>query len=170
MRFCPLCKEELLTREVDGKERLACPRKTCGWIFWNNPIPVVAAIVETERGVVLCHNRAWPEDVFSIISGFVDAFETPEEALAREVKEELGLVAKEVSLFGVYPSHTPNQIVLVYYVRAEGEVRLNHELDAFRLYSREELKGWPFGQDKLKGWPFGAGWAIKDWLTTPFKA
>ena len=164
MKFCPLCAKTLIKKKIDGKVRLACPSAACGYVFWNNPIPVVGAIVETSQGVVLCHNTQWPEEVFSIITGFLESDESPKEAVSRETTEELGLQVQDQALVGVYPSFTPNQIVLVYHVIAEGEVSLNHELDAFRYYSREELKGWPFGQDKLKGWPFGAGWAIRDWL------
>ena len=41
---------------------------------------------------------------------------------------------------------------------------LNDELDSIKIFTREELKKWPFGQEKLDGWPFGCGWAIRDWL------
>ena len=50
--FCPNCATELqpITQLEDGgpKERLRCP--ACAWTHWNNPIPVLAAIIEcTDR-------------------------------------------------------------------------------------------------------------------------
>ena len=47
MRFCPSCAEPLarLSASEDGgeKERLRCA--ACGWTHWNNPVPVLAAVV-----------------------------------------------------------------------------------------------------------------------------
>ncbi len=67
-------------------------------------------------------------------------------------------------LVGVYPFPEKNQIVIVYHVKATGDIRVNEELHSVKLFSKEELKDWPFGQEKLQGWPFGCGWAIRDWL------
>jgi ribosomal protein S27AE len=47
-RFCPSCATplELLAQMEDGgeKQRLRCP--ACGWTHWNNPTPVLAAVIE----------------------------------------------------------------------------------------------------------------------------
>jgi len=41
-----------------GASRMACPDAACGYVHWDNPIPVVAAIVEHEGRVILARNRA----------------------------------------------------------------------------------------------------------------
>lgn len=120
--------------------------------------------VEAREGVVLAHNKQWPSDIYSMITGFIEPQESPVDAACRETEEELGLKADYSSLVGVYPYTERNQIVLVYHVRAEGSIVLGEEIDQVRVLSREELRGWPFGQDQMPGWPFGAGWAIRDWL------
>ena len=43
MKYCPLCANELTTTEREGKAYLACSNTTCGFVHWNNPVPVVAA-------------------------------------------------------------------------------------------------------------------------------
>lgn len=169
MKYCPVCSRMLIERSIEDKQRLCCLDDQCGFVFWNNPIPVVAGIVEISEGIILCHNKLWPSGIYSIISGFLEPGESPEEGIVREVEEELGLQASDPSFVGVYPFLERNQIILVYHVKAEGNFKLNEEIDSIRQYTREELKGWPFGQEKLEGWPFGAGWAIRDWLQQQLK-
>lgn len=166
IKFCPLCAEKLCSRWVEGVDRLACPKDNCNYVFWNNPIPVVAGIVETERGVALAHNKLWPPNVYSMVTGFIECGESPENGLIREIREELSLKAQVTSFVGVYSYSRANQLILVYHAMATGNISLGEEVDDFRIVSREELKGWPFGHDKLTGWPFGAGWAIRDWLSS----
>ena len=76
----------------------ACARpariRTCGYVHWNNPLPVVAAIVEYEGKILLARNAAWPEGMFALITGFLENGETPEEGIAREVLEETSLQAE----------------------------------------------------------------------------
>jgi len=93
-RFCPRCATPLTwrTQMEDGgqKQRLRCP--ACGWTHWNNPTPVLAAIVEGEDGrVLLARNAAWPPQMFALIAGFMEAGESPQAGVAREVKEETSL-------------------------------------------------------------------------------
>ena len=134
--------------------RKGCPNGECGFVHWGNPTPVVAMIVEVEGGVVMAHNVAWPGDFKSIITGFLEAGEDPEECARRETKEELGLDAKSCSLIGVYAFEQQNQVLIAYHVEAEGEIVLNEELDSYEITAPEDLQPWPMG----------TGLAISDWL------
>ena len=104
VRFCPHCATELqpITLAEDGgdKERLRCP--ACGWTHWNNPTPVLAAIVEIDGKVLLARNAAWPGKMFALITGFMEAGESPQEGIAREVKEETNLDVQSTTLVGAY--------------------------------------------------------------------
>jgi len=46
MRFCPQCAQPLRRLELSGKTRDVCMDNRCGFVNWNNPVPVVAGIVE----------------------------------------------------------------------------------------------------------------------------
>jgi NAD+ diphosphatase len=50
MKFCPQCGKPLELKFRDDRDRLQCTDQSadCGYVFWNNPTPVVAAIVEHE--------------------------------------------------------------------------------------------------------------------------
>lgn len=153
-KYCPLCGKGLTKNTVDGKEVLCCLWNDCGYVFWDNPIPVVAAIVETDGKVILARNKEWPEKIFGLITGFLEKGEAPEAAVKREVKEELGLDSETAELVGVYSFIERNQLIIAYHLSATGEIKLGDEL--------AEIKSIPI--DKLKPWPFGTGHAVRDWL------
>jgi NADH pyrophosphatase NudC (nudix superfamily) len=97
--------------------RRACPDDTCGYVHWNNPLPVVAAIVELDGKILLARNAAWPEGMFALITGFLENGETPEDGIAREVFEETALKAEQVTLVGVYEFMRKNELIIAYHVR-----------------------------------------------------
>jgi NAD+ diphosphatase len=157
-RYCPQCATPLVERVQleDGGEvmRLRCP--SCGWTHWNNPTPVLAAIVEYRGHVLLARNAAWPGKMFALITGFMEAGETPEGGIAREVKEELSLDAVSTQLVGVYDFQRMNQVIIVYHVLADdaGEVALSPELAEYKLFKHEHVKCWPAG----------TGFGLAQWL------
>ena len=158
LQFCPSCATPLqfIVQAEDGgdKERLRCP--ACGWTHWNNPTPVLAAIVEYRGQVLLARNAAWPGKMFALITGFMEAGESPQEGIAREVKEETNLDVTQVNLVGAYEFLRMNQVIIAYHVVAHGDVRLSPELVYYRLVNLPDLRCWPAG----------TGYALADWLRT----
>ena len=173
-RFCPPCGTalEAIEQWEDGgpKTRLRCP--ACGWTHWNNPTPVLAAVIEcSDRGgaLLLARNAAWSGRMFALITGFMEAGETPEDGIRREVAEETALEVLDLKLVGVYDFQRMNQVIIAYHAVASGEVRLSPELAEYRLYAPEAVRCWPAG----------TGYALADWLRArgheprfidPFKA
>ena len=154
MKFCPRCARPLGTKEDGGRGRSACPDSACGFVFYDNPLPVVAALVEHEGRVLLVRNQGWPEKWYGLVSGFLERGETPEAGVVRELKEELGLQGEVVRLIGVYAFPERNEVILAYHLRATGTVALGEEIAELRTVSPE----------RLRAWPFGTGLAVADWL------
>jgi NADH pyrophosphatase NudC (nudix superfamily) len=100
--FCIRCGTPLASRELHGVTRQACTREGCGYIHYENPLPVVAAVVEHEGKVLLVRNKGWPEKWFGLVTGFLEKAELPEVAILRELEEELGLKGTVRSLIGAY--------------------------------------------------------------------
>jgi NADH pyrophosphatase NudC (nudix superfamily) len=123
-------------------------------VHYGNPTPVVAAIVEHPDGVLLARNKGWPDGMFGLVTGYLEAGETPEAGVLREVQEELGLAAEIVSLVAVHAFELKNELLVTYHVRAEGEVQLGDELAAYKVVP----------EAKLRPWPVGTGHAVRDWL------
>ena len=138
-KFCPSCATPLalITQSEDGgdKARLRCP--ACGFTHWNNPTPVLAAVIEYQGKVLLAQNAAWPGKMFALITGFMEAGETPEGGVSREIKEETNLSTDALKLIGVYDFQRMNQIIIAYHAVCHGEVRLSPELVDYRLFEPE---------------------------------
>lgn len=158
-RFCTHCATALewITQAEDGgaKRRLRCP--ACGWTHWNNPTPVLAAVIECEDRdgqLLLARNALWPGEFFGLVTGFMEAGETPQEGVAREVVEETSLNVTAVAPIGVYDFQRLNQLIVAYHVKARGEIVLSPELAEYRLFAPEDVRCWPAG----------TGYALAEWL------
>lgn len=158
-RFCPQCAAELawLTQEEDGgpKSRLRCAH--CDFTHWNNPTPVLAAVIECvdrEGQVLLARNAAWPGRFFGLITGFMEAAETPEDGIRREIAEETSLQVEALQLLGVWDFQRKNQLIIAYHARARGEIALSPELAEYKLIPPEQVRCWPQG----------TGQALATWL------
>jgi NAD+ diphosphatase len=157
--FCLHCGTalQLLTEDEDGgpKARLRCP--ACRWTHWNNPTPVLAAVVQCQDQdgrILLARNAAWPGRMFALITGFMEAAETPEEGITREVKEETSLHVHQLKLIGVYDFQRMNQIIVAYHAVASGTVQLSPELAEYKLLAPQDVRCWRAG----------TGYAMADWL------
>ena len=159
-RFCPNCATELLAiaADEDGglKTRLRCP--ACGYTHWNNPTPVLAAVIELadrDGQLLLARNAAWPGKFFGLVTGFMEARESPQEGVAREVAEETSLVVDALAIIGVYDFQRMNQVIIAYHAIARGEIALSPELAEYKLFTPESVRCWRAG----------TGYALADWLT-----
>ena len=143
-----------MTAPRSGRDRLACPDEACGYVHWDNPLPVVAALVEHEGAVILARNRGWPEGWFGLVTGFLERGESPEAGVLRELQEELGLEGRIESLIGVYPFELRNEVIIAFHVVATGVVKLGDEIEAVKRIAPE----------KLRPWPVGTGLAVAEWI------
>ena len=155
-RFCPQCATPLawLSQMEDGGEVLRLRCTACDFTHWNNPTPVLAGIVEVDGHILLARNAAWPGRRFALITGFMEAGESPEDGIRREIAEETSLTATELELVGVYDFQRMNQVIIAYHAKAHGQVVLSPELAEYKLFKPEEIICWPAG----------TGYAMGDWL------
>ena len=156
--FCPNCATplQMIAMDEDGgpKERLRCV--ACNWTHWNNPTPVLAAIVQWEGKILLARNAAWTQRRFALITGFMEAGESPQDGIRREIAEETNLQTESFSLVGVYDFQRMNQVIIAYHAVAHGDIVLSPELVEYKLYR----------PDDVICWPAGTGYAMADWLRT----
>ena len=152
MNFCPRCATALHSKLIDGEERRLCPNESCGYVHWNNPIPVAAGLIEIDQKFLLARNVSWPPGFFSLISGFIETGETPQQTIHREAGEELGVTALSSQLLGHWPFPQQNQLLTVYHVQVTGEIVLNHELCEYQLLDRDRLLNQNFGPNRLMEW------------------
>jgi NAD+ diphosphatase len=99
--FCPKCGgRRILPFQGQG---IRCT--DCDYVYFHNCASAVSAIIETPRGIVLIERQLAPKRGFyDLPGGFVDYGESLEEALAREVREELNVEIEKLRYLGSFPN------------------------------------------------------------------
>jgi 8-oxo-dGTP diphosphatase len=89
--YCARCGQPVTTRDVHGRLRTVCP--ACETVFYQNPLPVAAAIVLNARREALLVKRRRPphQGMWCLPMGFAELNETIAAAALRELKEEAGI-------------------------------------------------------------------------------
>jgi NAD+ diphosphatase len=113
-------------------------------------------VVEYGGKILLARNAAWSGEKFALITGFMEAGETSEGGIEREIAEETNLSTNALKLIGVYDFQRMNQIIIAYHAVCSGEVRLSPELVDYKLYAFEDVLCWPAG----------TGYALAEFLTS----
>ena len=99
-----------------------------------------AIITDDEGRVLLLKHRFRPSPGWGVPGGFIEEGEQPEEALRRELREEVELELKQVKLFTTRAFSEPKQIEIIFTARAiEDTERLSFEIQKAAWFSRDEL-------------------------------
>jgi NAD+ diphosphatase len=92
---------------------------------------------------VLGRQPSWPEGRFSVLAGFVEAGESAEAAVAREVDEEVGITVRDIRYAASQPWPFPGSLMLGFTARVDGPSELelqDGELAEAHWYSREQIR------------------------------
>lgn len=121
-RFCGRCG----ARTEDKEDELAKVCPSCGNIMY--PVICPAIIVGITKGdkVLLAHNKNFKNNMYSIIAGFVEAGETLESAVKREVFEEVGIKVKNIRYYKSSSWPFPNSLMLGFFAEYDsGEIKVD---------------------------------------------
>lgn len=100
-KFCPWCGNRAIS--VFEKNGMQCA--ACGYVYFHNCASAVTAIIETKRGIIFTkRNHAPKKGLLDLPGGFCDYHESLEDALRREIREELALDLASVSYYGSFPN------------------------------------------------------------------
>jgi NAD+ diphosphatase len=104
---------------------------------------VIMLVTDPDDRCLLARNAMWPERRVSILAGFVEPGESAEQAVAREVHEETGIVVGDARYVGSQPWPMPHSLMLGFRARATGSLKImvdSHEIAEARWFSRDELR------------------------------
>ncbi len=137
-RFCPVCGTPTEPR-VAGSMRKC---ESCGAEHFPRTDPVVIMVVWRGDRCILGRARAWEPKRYSALAGFIDQGETIEEAVRREVKEEVGLDVDEVEYRRSQPWPFPSSLMIGCFAHATSEQEKVDplELDGARWFTRDEIR------------------------------
>ena len=145
-RFCGVCGRP--TESTQAGHVLRCTNRDCGTSHFPRTDPAVIMLIHDggER-CVLGRQAIWPPGMHSTLAGFVEPGESLEEAVAREIYEEVGLKipVEEVFYHSSQPWPFPSSIMLGFYARAEFAAleTAEDELESAAWFTRDQLRRSP---------------------------
>jgi NAD+ diphosphatase len=98
-QFCSRCGSPAGTRSEEGAQRCTA----CGFLSYPRISPAVIVAVLKEDKILLAHNNRFPKSRYSVIAGYVEAGETLEACVRREIREEVGIEVENIRYFGSQP-------------------------------------------------------------------
>ena len=103
---------------------------------------VIVAVVDDDDRLLLGHQRAWTNHRVSLLAGFVEAGESLEQAVRREVLEEAGVALGGLVYVASQPWPFPRSLMLAFVARAlDTRVSVDgHEIEWARFFTREQVR------------------------------
>lgn len=123
-RYCGRCGAETAAsaKELNARE---CPG--CGMLIFPRISPAVIVLVERDGQALLARSTRFTTDFYSVLAGFVEPGETLEDAVHREIGEEVGIKVKNIRYFGSQPWPFPDSLMIGFVAEyAGGEIRIDH--------------------------------------------
>lgn len=118
-QYCGRCGG--LTSAVPNDTFMCCTQ--CGHVVYPRVSPCVLVVVSNESRILLARSPRFPSGLFSAIAGFIEPAETLEEAVAREVKEEVGIDITDIDYYASQPWPFPHQLMIGFHARySAGEI------------------------------------------------
>ncbi|MES2354620.1 MAG: NAD(+) diphosphatase [Pseudomonadota bacterium] len=118
-QFCGRCATRTQRREYEHSRE--CPR--CGLVAYPRISPAMMALVKRGRQLLLARAANFPEGLFSALAGFVEAGESIEDTVIREVREEVGIEVSHLRYFGSQSWPFPNSLMIAFVCEyAGGEI------------------------------------------------
>ncbi len=140
-QFCGRCGEYTVTREKQF-ERFC---RSCDVSFFPRISPSIIVLIHRDDQLIMARSPHFAEGVYGLIAGFVETGETLEEAVHREIQEEIGIKVKNIVYFGSQPWPFPDSLMLAFTAEhASGEIVIdNKEIEEAGWYRYDNLPGRP---------------------------
>src|SRR5688572_7166781 len=138
-RFCAVCGG--VTESADGGYRRACPR--CGAEHFPRTDPVVIMLVTDGERCLLARNKRYGASAtYSTLAGFIEPGESVDEAVRREVLEEVGIRTGAVRFFASQPWPFPHSLMIGCYAEAiTRDIAVDgHEIVAARWFAKDAIR------------------------------
>ena len=140
-RYCGRCGNP--TRDKERERAKQCP--VCGYVAYPRISPAMMVLVTRNREVLLARANRFPGAMYSALAGFVEAGETVEDCIHREVREEVGIEVDDLSYFASQSWSFPHSLMIAYTAHyARGELRPDpSEIADVRWFGVDELPDLP---------------------------
>lgn len=143
-QFCGHCGKAM--QPVDGERCVKCPG--CGFTAYPRISPAMMVLIRRGDSILLARHHNSPARFFTALAGFVEAGESVEDAIHREVHEEVGLKVRDLRYFGSQPWPFPHSLMIAYTAEFEsGDITVDAtEIAEARWFGPDdELPAIPLG-------------------------
>lgn len=136
-RFCGKCGTAMQNRKTELAK--ICP--ACGFVSFPRLSPAVIMAVTREDHILLARAPRFPPGMFSTLAGFVEPGETLEEAVKREVREEVNIRIGNIRYVASQPWPFPHSIMIGFSATyLDGEIEVdNDEIEDAGWFSVQDL-------------------------------
>lgn len=148
-RFCGRCATQ--TEIAPGERARRCPK--CGLLAFPRLAPAVITLVTRGNEALLAQGANFGVPMYSCIAGFVEPGETLEEAVVREIREEVGVEVTDVGYQASQPWPFPHSLMIGFRARwTEGDIRIDGvEIADAAWFRADELPMIPPGVSIARG-------------------
>lgn len=151
-RYCPACGEESIIK--DAPKSIKCLK--CNYVYFHNTASSVAAIIEIDNSILLTIRANEPKkNMYDLPGGFVDYNESLEDALKREIYEELGVGIKIKNYLCSFPNEYTFENITYFTVDTffvgtienRQEIKSSNEIIRYELIPLKTVKTLSFAFD-----------------------
>lgn len=139
--YCGHCGTPTLISDIETAK--ICPN--CKRHSYPSAAPAIIVLIEHDNKILLARSPHFTKGVYSILAGFIDPGESCEDAIQREVLEEVGITVKNINYFGSQSWPFPNSFMLGFSAQyASGQICSNDkEIEDVQWFSRDKLPNLP---------------------------
>lgn len=142
-RFCPRCGYKLVPGSNPEESSLTCPQ--CRNTIFPRIEPCIIVLVKRNNEILLAQHSQRNTQYFSCLAGFIEAGESAENAVRREVMEETGISVTNIRYFGSQSWPFPSQLMLGFTAEYEsGEIQIQEsEIQRASWFTRQNCPATP---------------------------
>ena len=139
-KFCGSCGSQNFSTE--GGFVMKCSNNKCGKSHFPRTDPAIITLISFQDKVLLGRSPRFPDSMYSTLAGFVEPGESLEQALEREVFEEVGIKVKNIKYFNSQPWPFPASLMLGFFAEAvNDQMTIDYdEIEDAHWFSINELK------------------------------
>ena len=148
-QFCGICGSKMTNHETERAMFCECNNL----MIYPRISPCVIVLVTKGEDLLLAHNKNFPGTFYSTLAGFIEAGESAESAIHREIYEEVKVTVKNIEYFGSQSWPFPSQLMLGYHAEySDGDIKPDGvEIDKADWFNYKHLPQVPTGNISISG-------------------
>ena len=148
-QFCGVCGKKMKMHETERAMLCECNNV----LVYPRISPCIIVLVTNGEELLLAHNKNFPGTFYSTLAGFIEAGESAESAIHREIFEEVKVKVQNIKYFGSQSWPFPSQLMLGYHAEyLEGEITPDgEEIDLADWFHYKDLPNVPTGNISISG-------------------